>query len=173
VDLEQQGQGQVVTCSGALNTLCASCGTESASTSTVKNREYLRPGLSHCSTSPFLRCYSTVHLPSPVSPEVLTSSPGVCDGPMQTTVELLGIKGMWSLRRSTAGAHDAYLVVTFIRETRILGINADHRRWKEVVDRDSTPRPSRCTARRGDTTIVQVSCPTEATGNTWPPILSQ
>ena len=43
----------------------------------------------------------------------------------QATVELPGIKGMWSLRASSSAAFDTYLIVTFIRETRVLAMNAE------------------------------------------------
>lgn len=43
----------------------------------------------------------------------------------QATVELPGIKGMWSLRSGSQEVHDQYLLVTFICETRILAINAE------------------------------------------------
>ena len=43
----------------------------------------------------------------------------------QATVELPGIKGMWSLRTAATEPYDRYLLVTFISETRILAINTD------------------------------------------------
>jgi hypothetical protein len=42
----------------------------------------------------------------------------------QALVELPGIKGMWSLRKTFMDAHDAFLVLTFSGETRVLGMNA-------------------------------------------------
>ncbi|MCI12479.1 DNA damage-binding protein 1, partial [Trifolium medium] len=67
VDLERQGQGQVVTCSGAYK-----------------------------------------------------------DGSLRVaSVELQGIKGMWSLRSSTDDPFDTFLVVSFISETRILAMNLE------------------------------------------------
>jgi hypothetical protein len=42
----------------------------------------------------------------------------------QALVELPGIKGMWSLRKTFMDAHDAFLVLTFSGETRVLGTNA-------------------------------------------------
>ncbi|KAK3268005.1 DNA damage-binding protein 1 [Cymbomonas tetramitiformis] len=77
VDLERQGQGQVVTCSGAA---------KDGSLRIVRN------GI------------------------------GINE---QATVDLPGIKGMWSLRSSGADVYDTFLVVTFISETRILAINVD------------------------------------------------
>ncbi|CAI5964736.1 unnamed protein product, partial [Closterium sp. NIES-64] len=44
---------------------------------------------------------------------------------LPATVELEGIKGMWSLRRGTWEAHDTFLVVTFVSETRSLAINEE------------------------------------------------
>lgn len=43
----------------------------------------------------------------------------------QASVELQGIKGMWSLRSSTDDPHDTFLVVSFISETRILAMNLE------------------------------------------------
>ncbi|KAI3937749.1 hypothetical protein MKW92_004607 [Papaver armeniacum] len=43
----------------------------------------------------------------------------------QASVELQGIKGMWSLRASTDDPYDTFLVVSFICETRILAMNLD------------------------------------------------
>ncbi|CAI7840716.1 unnamed protein product, partial [Closterium sp. NIES-53] len=75
VDLDRQGQGQLVTCSGAFG---------DGSLRVVRN------GI------------------------------GINE---QATVELEGIKGMWSLRRGTWEEHDTLLVVTFVSETRSLAIN--------------------------------------------------
>ncbi|CAA6668092.1 unnamed protein product [Spirodela intermedia] len=77
VDLERQGQGQVVTCSGAY---------KDGSLRVVRN------GI------------------------------GINE---QASVELQGIKGLWSLRPSTNDLHDTFLVVSFISETRILAMNLD------------------------------------------------
>ncbi|KAK9936890.1 hypothetical protein M0R45_013712 [Rubus argutus] len=77
VDLERQGQGQVVTCSGAY---------KDGSLRVVRN------GI------------------------------GINE---QASVELQGIKGMWSLRSSTDDPHDFFLVVSFISETRILAMNME------------------------------------------------
>ncbi|KAJ0589426.1 DNA damage-binding protein 1 [Helianthus annuus] len=77
VDLERQGQGQVVTCSGAYKdgSLCI-----------------VRNGI------------------------------GINE---QASVELQGIKGMWSLRSATDDLYDTFLVVSFISETRILAMNVE------------------------------------------------
>lgn len=77
VDLDRQGQGQVVTCSGAY---------KDGSLRVVRN------GI------------------------------GINE---QASVELQGIKGLWSLRSSTSDVHDTFLVVSFISETRILAMNSD------------------------------------------------
>ncbi|KAK8960477.1 DNA damage-binding protein 1a [Platanthera guangdongensis] len=77
VDLERQGQGQVVTCSGAY---------KDGSLRIVRN------GI------------------------------GINE---QASVELQGIKGLWSLRSSTTDPNDTFLVVSFISETRILAMNME------------------------------------------------
>ncbi|KAG0461871.1 hypothetical protein HPP92_020347 [Vanilla planifolia] len=77
VDLERQGQGQVVTCSGAY---------KDGSLRIVRN------GI------------------------------GINE---QASVELQGIKGLWSLRSSTMDQNDTFLVVSFISETRILAMNME------------------------------------------------
>ncbi|CAI9760069.1 unnamed protein product [Fraxinus pennsylvanica] len=77
VDLERQGQGQVVTCSGAY---------KDGSLRIVRN------GI------------------------------GINE---QASVELQGIKGMWSLRSATDDQYDTFLVVSFISETRILAMNLE------------------------------------------------
>ncbi|KAL3612131.1 hypothetical protein D5086_003151 [Populus alba] len=77
VDLERQGQGQVVTCSGAY---------KDGSLRIVRN------GI------------------------------GINE---QASVELQGIKGMWSLRSLTDDPFDTFLVVSFISETRILAMNIE------------------------------------------------
>ncbi|WOL18645.1 DNA damage-binding protein 1 [Canna indica] len=77
VDLERQGQGQVVTCSGAY---------KDGSLRIVRN------GI------------------------------GINE---QASVELQGIKGLWSLRSSTNDPYDTFLVVSFISETRVLAMNMD------------------------------------------------
>ncbi|KAH9606926.1 hypothetical protein KSS87_009321 [Heliosperma pusillum] len=77
VDLERQGQGQVVTCSGAY---------KDGSLRIVRN------GI------------------------------GINE---QASVELQGIKGLWSLKSLTDDVHDTFLVVSFISETRILAMNLE------------------------------------------------
>ncbi|PSC68559.1 DNA damage-binding 1 [Micractinium conductrix] len=77
VDLERQGQGQIVTCSGA--------GVDG-------------------------------------SLRVVRNGIGVLE---QALVELPGIKGIWSLRKTFMDAHDTFLVLTFAGETRVLGMNTE------------------------------------------------
>ena len=77
VDMERQGQGQVVTCSGVL-----------------------KDG----------------------SLRVVRNGVGINE---QATVELPGLKGIWSLRSGSAESFDTFLVVTFISETRVLAINVE------------------------------------------------
>nr|CAB3464268.1 unnamed protein product [Digitaria exilis] len=77
VDLDRQGQGQVVTCSGAF---------KDGSLRVVRN------GI------------------------------GINE---QASVELQGIKGLWSLKSSFNDPYDMYLVVSFISETRFLAMNME------------------------------------------------
>ncbi|KAL4312232.1 hypothetical protein GQ457_01G007480 [Hibiscus cannabinus] len=50
------------------------------------------------------------------------------------SVELEGIKGMWSLRSSTDNPFDTFLVVSFISETRILAINLENELEETEID---------------------------------------
>ncbi|OQR96245.1 DNA damage-binding protein [Achlya hypogyna] len=77
MDLDRQGQGQVVTCSGA---------------------------------------YKDGSL------RVIRNGIGINE---QAATELPGIKGMWALRPSLAAEQDAYLVQSFVSETRVLGFATD------------------------------------------------
>ncbi|KAE8726043.1 DNA damage-binding protein 1 [Hibiscus syriacus] len=86
VDLERQGQGQVVTCSGAY---------KDGSLRIVRN------GI------------------------------GINE---QASVELQGMKGMWSLRSSTDDPFDTFLVVSFISETRILAMNLEDELEETEID---------------------------------------
>ncbi|XP_020599967.1 DNA damage-binding protein 1 [Phalaenopsis equestris] len=86
VDLERQGQGQVVTCSGAY---------KDGSLRVVRN------GI------------------------------GINE---QASVELQGIKGLWSLRSSTSDPNDTFLVVSFISETRILAMNMEDELEETEID---------------------------------------
>ncbi|KAI3709967.1 hypothetical protein L2E82_39738 [Cichorium intybus] len=53
---------------------------------------------------------------------IVTNSFGINE---QASVELQGIKGMWSLRSATDDIYDTFLVVSFISETRILAMNLE------------------------------------------------
>ena len=77
VDLERQGQGQLVTCSG------------------------LGPNGS-------LR--------------VVRNGVGIQE---QACAELAGVKGLWALRAAPEDAHDTFLVVSFVSETRVLALSAE------------------------------------------------
>ncbi|XP_047054864.1 DNA damage-binding protein 1-like isoform X1 [Lolium rigidum] len=78
VDLERQGQGQVITCSGAH---------KDGSIRAIRN------GI------------------------VITN---------QASVQLQGIKGLWSLKTSLNDQYDTFLVVTFINETHFLAMNKEN-----------------------------------------------
>lgn len=41
----------------------------------------------------------------------------------QASVELGGVKGLWSLKNSLLDQSDPYLVISFANETRLLGMN--------------------------------------------------
>ena len=43
----------------------------------------------------------------------------------QSSVELEGIRGMWDLRRSFDDEYDSMLVLSFIAESRVLGMDED------------------------------------------------
>ena len=43
----------------------------------------------------------------------------------QATIDLPGIRGLWSLRGSFEDNFDSFLVLTFVGETRLLAINDD------------------------------------------------
>lgn len=77
VDLDRQGQGQVVTCSG-------------------------------------------IHKDG--SLRVVRNGVGINE---QASVDLPGVKGLWALKTDPGSAHDAFLVVSFITETRVLAINME------------------------------------------------
>ncbi|GIL63559.1 hypothetical protein Vafri_17600, partial [Volvox africanus] len=77
MDLERQGQGQLVTCSG---------------------------------------------IDSDGSLRVVRNGIGIN---RQATVELPGIKGVWSLRSHYGDEYDKYLLLTFVGETRLLALNSE------------------------------------------------
>ena len=41
----------------------------------------------------------------------------------QASIDMDGIKGLWTLRPSTAASFDKYMVQSFIGETRVLAID--------------------------------------------------
>ena len=43
----------------------------------------------------------------------------------QASIELSGIRGLWSLRAEYGHDYDSFLVLTFVGETRLLAINED------------------------------------------------
>ena len=43
----------------------------------------------------------------------------------QASIELSGIRGLWSLRAEYSHDYDSFLVLTFVGETRLLAINED------------------------------------------------
>ena len=43
----------------------------------------------------------------------------------QASIELSGIRGLWSLRAQFNHDYDSFLVLTFVGETRLLAINED------------------------------------------------
>jgi hypothetical protein len=45
--------------------------------------------------------------------------------PMQASIEMPGIKGLWSLRASGSSLFDKYLVQSYIGETRVLSIDGE------------------------------------------------
>eukprot|EP00891_Asterochloris_glomerata_P001303 jgi/Astpho2/1303/fgenesh1_pm.00024_%23_4_t len=109
VDLERQGQGQVVTCSGAA---------QDGSLRIVRN------GI------------------------------GMIE---QASVELPGIKGIWSLRASSSDEYDKYLVLTFVGETRVLAISAeDELDEAEIPGFESNAQTLLCGNMAGDQ-LVQVT----------------
>ncbi|GJN15385.1 hypothetical protein PR202_gb02295 [Eleusine coracana subsp. coracana] len=57
--------------------------------------------------------------------QVVTCSGACKDGSIRASVELQGIKGLWSLKSSFNDPYDMYLVVSFISETRFLAMNME------------------------------------------------
>eukprot|EP00240_Pyramimonas_obovata_P000173 CAMPEP_0118957844 /NCGR_PEP_ID=MMETSP1169-20130426/62317_1 /TAXON_ID=36882 /ORGANISM="Pyramimonas obovata, Strain CCMP722" /LENGTH=1091 /DNA_ID=CAMNT_0006905945 /DNA_START=129 /DNA_END=3404 /DNA_ORIENTATION=- len=110
VDLERQGQGQVVTCSG------------------VQKDGSLR---------------------------IVRNGIGINE---QASVELPGIKGMWSLRESSAAAHDTFLVVTFVSETRVLGINMEDELEETELDGFEGEQQTLYCGNAAHDQLVQVTC---------------
>ncbi|PRP85120.1 hypothetical protein PROFUN_07191 [Planoprotostelium fungivorum] len=84
VDLERQGQGQVVTCSGAW-----------------------KDG----------------------SLRVIRNGVGINE---QATIELPGIKGLWSLKPSESEEFDKYIILSFVGETRVLSMTGEELEETEI-----------------------------------------
>lgn len=109
VDLEHQGQGQVVTCSGVY---------------TDGSLRVIRNGI------------------------------GINE---QASVDLPGVKGMWTLKTASSSAYDNFLVVTFIGETRVLAINEeDELDETEIAGLDADAQTILCANVKYDQ-IVQVT----------------
>lgn len=43
----------------------------------------------------------------------------------QATIDLPGIRGLWSLKARSDHTHDSFLILTFVGETRLLAINEE------------------------------------------------
>ena len=110
VDLERQGQGQVVTCSGAG-----------------------RDG----------------------SLRIIRNGIGLNE---QATIELSGVKGIWSLRASSSAQYDKFLVVSFVNETRFLAIaNGEELEEAEIAGFASGSRTIFCGNVQGDMAVQVTS----------------
>ncbi|GMH41385.1 hypothetical protein BSKO_09295 [Bryopsis sp. KO-2023] len=86
MDLDRQGQCQVVTCSGA----------------------FLEGSL-----------------------RIVRNGIGITE---QATIELPGIKGLWSLKKSISDEFDTFLVLSFVNETRILAVNEEDEVEEATID---------------------------------------
>lgn len=91
VDLDRQGQCQVVTCSGA---------GKDGSLRVVRNGVGMRE---------------------------------------QASIDMDGVKGLWTLRPKTAALFDQYMVQSFIGETRVLAIDEEGELGKRAPRRFTTP----------------------------------
>ena len=128
VDLEKQGQGQVITCSGAL---------KDGSLRVVRN------GI------------------------------GIQD---QASIEMEGIKGMWSLRKTFGSAFDNYLVITFRDETHVLEIEGESMEEVDVQGFDDEAQTLACANVVGDMllqctqhSVRLVDCGTKQQLDEWKP----
>lgn len=75
----------------------------------------------------------------------------------QASVELHGIKGVWSLRPAWDDAHDKFLVLTFVGETRVLAINPeDELDEAEIPGFDAAAQTLYCGNTRYGSQLVQV-----------------
>ena len=107
VDLERQGQGQVVTCSGA---------------------------------------YKDGSL------RIIRNGIGINE---QASIELPGVKGIWSLKGENMNFHK-YLVVSFVGQTRVLAIQDDEMGESEIAGFDSSTQTLFC-SNVADNQILQVT----------------
>ncbi|KJE89467.1 UV-damaged DNA binding protein, variant [Capsaspora owczarzaki ATCC 30864] len=129
VDLERQGQCQVVTCSGAF-----------------------KDG----------------------SLRVVRNGVGIEE---QATIELPGIKGIWSLKPTEAALYRSILVVSFIGETRLLGMSSgEELEEMQIPGLDQNSQTLHCANVSGDqflqvtaTEVRLVNCSTQALVASWSP----
>ena len=128
VDVEKQGQGQVVTCSG-----------------------HLKDG----------------------SLRVVRNGIGIED---QASIEMEGIKGMWSLRKKFDSNFDKYLVITFRDETHVLGIEGEAMEEVDISGLDDEAQTLACTNVVGDhflqctqRSVRLVDCATLLMVDEWAP----
>ena len=73
----------------------------------------------------------------------------------QASIEIPGIKGLWSLRTSLTSAFDKYLVQAFIGQTRVLAIESEEMSEAEIEGFASDQQTLYCGNLRGDL-LVQV-----------------
>lgn len=109
VDLERQGQGQVVTCSG---------------------------------------------MGKDGSLRIIRNGIGLNES---ATIELSGVKGIWSLRGSSSAALDKFLAVSFVNETRFLAISGEELDEAEIPGFASTSRTIYCGNVAGDMAVQVTS----------------
>ena len=68
-------------------------------------------------------CFGDLHLPG--SPFLKSTLPYFHLSLNQASIEMPGIKGLWSLRASGSSLFDQYLVQSYIGETRVLSIDGE------------------------------------------------
>ncbi|TDH74292.1 uncharacterized protein CCR75_001185 [Bremia lactucae] len=128
MDLDRQGQGQIVTCSGA----------DKDGTLRV-----IRNGI------------------------------GINE---QARADLPGIKGMWALRESFAAEHDTYLLQSYVREVRILGIGPHDEMQEYEIPAFLNVKTLLCRNMLGDVwlqvtelEVRLIHCTSFAVESTWTP----
>jgi len=144
VDLERQGQGQVVTCSGAfkdgsLRIVRNGIGINEQVVSFISHTVLLKPPCSFCELfDDVLQLLCSNFTLKGVLELFVCSALVVLNllsgWYLQASAELQGIKGIWSLRASSTDTFDTFLVVSFISETRILAMNADDELEETEID---------------------------------------